>query len=65
MMWIARDPDGRLKVCNHKMVFNEFYKRWENPYEPLGTTYSILRENFPEVTFENSPKLVEIVIKEE
>lgn len=60
-MWIARDPDGRLKICNWKITFNEETQRWEYPMYPFGT-YT-LENDIPEVIFENSPMEVELVIK--
>ena len=61
-IWIARDPDGRLKVCNWEMNFNKKTQRWEHPKYQFGT-YT-LNDDIHEVTFENSPVQVELVIKE-
>ena len=61
-LWIARDPDGRLKVCNWEMNFNKKTQRWEHPMYPFGT-YT-LKDDIPEVTFENSPQEVELKLIE-
>lgn len=57
-IWIARDPDGRLKICYWEMNFNKETEKWEHPF---GT--HTLKDDIPEVTFENSPQEVELVIK--
>lgn len=65
-MWIARDEDGRLylhgmKPFSVRYGHNESGKAcWDNEDE----NWMMLREeSFPEVTFENSPIEVELVLK--
>ena len=57
-MWIARDRDGSLWLYGNKpkKLVNMFVEDGE--YESLGT---IDDYQFPEVTWENSPK--ELIIK--
>ena len=59
-MWIARDKDGSLWLYGAKPIkfVNMFVEDGEN--ETLGT---INNSQFPEVTWENSPK--ELIIKPE
>ena len=65
--WVARDKDGSLWMYDDKPILSE-YGWWGSckidsktkPAKPLHDWY------FPEVTFENSPQLVEVkFIKEE
>ena len=59
-MWVARDFGGGLYLFPEKPIKLVEYKCWDGE-----DWYKIDQDFFPEVTFENSPKLVEIVIKEE
>ena len=65
-LWIARDPDGRLKLFESKP---ELFVSLASPegawVVPAGYANSIWinKRAFPEVTFENSPMEVELVIK--
>ena len=59
-MWIARKEDGTLTL--HKIKPKLFFE------ECIGTSwtgskYYLPANNFPEVTFENSPMEVELVLK--
>lgn len=60
-LWLARDEDGLLNLFANSVPHKEIYERvvvWENDEE-----YGIInmdRTDFPEVTFENSPKEVEL-----
>ena len=58
-LWIARDRRGtRLTLHGEKPTWNEEYRVWSWWY------ITDLDDNdFPEVTFENSPMEVELVIK--
>jgi hypothetical protein len=60
-MWIARDKSGLLALykCEPKRD-GDFFSEYDT-----GGHYGIFinRNNFPEVTFENSPMEVELVIK--
>lgn len=61
-LWIARDRDGRLYLHPIKPylinVKPEAY--WNNEDE---NWMQLREEDFPEVTFENSPMEVELVLK--
>ena len=60
-LWLARDEDGLLNLFMNSAPHKEIYERvviWEND-EECGTI-SMDRTDFPEVTFENSPKEVEL-----
>lgn len=58
-LWVARSDDGRLTLHNRKPT-------WVKNYGWTSVSMIINSENFPEVTFENSPMQVELkLIKEE
>ena len=58
MMWICRDKKGgRLTLHSEPPVWFEDWA-WCKGY-----ISELPREEFPEVTFENSPQVVELVIK--
>lgn len=60
-LWIARDEDGLLNLFMNSVPHKEIYGRvvmWENN-EECGII-SMDEAEFPEVTFENSPKEVEL-----
>ena len=55
-MWIARDKDGTLYISEEKPQLHIDYFDTE-----LGTFYSEIPSGlFPEVTFENSPQMIEL-----
>jgi hypothetical protein len=59
-LWIARNESGDLALYNLKPELNNsddlaFYQP-----SKFGIEYPICSELFPEVTFENSPKQIEI-----
>lgn len=62
-MWIARDRNGSLYAYNRKPVrFEDYFgclTEWGTWDEELGLD----KNDYPEVTWENSPK--ELVVKEE
>ena len=61
-LWIARDKDGSLYLYNQRPVLNTLINEvWE--CTKFGNWYDIDNTLFPEVTFENSPQLVEINLK--
>ena len=66
-MWIARQRDGDLIISRSKFKWWEIFKCWRSgDYETL--IYNKFEDGasedpFPEVTFENSPMEVELVIK--
>jgi len=57
-LWIARDKNKALFLYLKKPILDEIFEdSWDYPNGCFGQ----LNENeFPEVTFENSPKEVEI-----
>ena len=63
-MWIARDENGRLNLHPIKplLVRKPLSKMaiWCTEFEDW---MSLCDESFPEVTFENSPQEVELVLK--
>lgn len=60
-LYIARDLDGELFLYDKKPVKGR--RRFN--VKMFSHTYRISSSNFPEVTFENSPQLVEVkLIKE-
>ena len=61
-LWIARDKDNDLALYTDEPIlyYNEYY---EGPYK--SQTIELDENLYPEVTFENSPQLVEVkLIKE-
>ena len=67
-LWIARDADGQLWLYTSKPVLLDDGQIFCCPDDVYGIDeqYQINQYLFPEVTFENSPQLVEIkLIKEE
>lgn len=55
-MWIAREPSGLLVLSEHKMVWAKDH--W---YAPADSMLDLNDSSqYPEVTFENSPKEVEL-----
>ena len=58
-MWIAREPyDKGIECFDDKPIWDEVSCMWVGVY--IG---SMWLDAFPEVTFENSPMEVELVIK--
>lgn len=61
-LWIAKNKRGKLGLYPFKPHYDFTYDLW---ICKLGNL-SIKKKDFPEVTFENSPQMVEIkLIKEE
>lgn len=61
-LWIARDKNGALALYTEEPIlyYNEYYA---GPYKSQRIN---LDENlFPEVTFENSPQVVEVKLVKE
>lgn len=61
-LWIARDLDGDLWLYNRKPV----KKSWGG-FIPIDDDCDIMpidNDLYPEVTYENSPKEVELIIKD-
>lgn len=68
-MWIARTPNNGLYIFINKPFWREDLKLW---CERIGRTtesgrltagYIFDSDLFPEVTFENSPMEIELIIK--
>ena len=67
-LWIARDTDEALWLYTTKPVLLDDKRRFCCPDDVYGIDeqYQINQHLFPEVTFENSPQMVEIkLVKEE
>ena len=63
-MWLCRDEDGLLNLFADTIPYKNIYEGiiiWENG-EEFGKIVMDSAE-YPEVTFENSPMEVELVIK--
>ena len=57
-MWICREPNGLLVLSLLRPVWAGYW------YSPADSTLDLGKtKGFPEVTFENSPMEVELVIK--
>lgn len=56
-MWIARDRDGELYAYKYKP------KKMTRCYASMWSSIILDRKEYPEVTWENSPK--ELVVKED
>ena len=59
-LWIARHGDDRLFVTDKKPHLVKEYASWE--CEGNYEEWELPLNEFPEVTFENSPKQVELKI---
>ena len=67
-LWIARDVDGELWLYTTKPVLLDDGRRFCCPDDVYGMDeqYQINQYLFPEVTFDNSPQLLEPkLVKEE
>lgn len=60
-MWIARLSDNTLELF--KIKPKSFYEEGIGQYWAGGDSLFLRADSFPEVTFENSPMEVELVIK--
>lgn len=61
-LWIARDKDGTLCLFREKPTLDIYY--WiDNSLGMTGCIAELLKIDFPEVTFENSPQEVELKLK--
>lgn len=58
-MWLCRDKYERLMLCSSKPVLSELKTRWVCEGNNMYIDFRL----YPEVTFENSPQEVELVIK--
>lgn len=57
-LWIARDACGWLGLYKSKPVYEDIKSDWVGDF--MGFIDMGLNTIFPEVTFENSPKKVEL-----
>lgn len=55
-LWIARTKNGKLGLCSFKPLYDNTYDLW---ICKLGVLI-IDKKLFPEITFENSPQMVEL-----
>ena len=63
-LWIARDKDETLRLFQEKPTLDIYY--WfDNSLGMTGCIAELLKADFPEVTFENSPQEVELKLVNE
>ena len=60
-MYIARDRDYKKQL----FLYVDKPQSYGGIWYSKGDCYDVDNRLFPEVTFENSPKMIEIVIEEE
>ena len=60
-LWIARTKQGKLGVYPFRPLYETTYDLW---ICKMGTLI-VNKKEFPEVTFENSPQMVEIKLVKE
>ena len=66
-VWIARDKDGDLSIYYGKPIKNEF-DQWEVDLDLFEDDSNVAyycdlpREVYPEITFENSPVMIKLII---
>ena len=66
-LWVARDKDGDLYLYNYEPCKNKISGRFTCGIKPNGEwseEYELNSHLFPEVTFENSPREVELKLLE-
>ena len=61
-MLITRNQAGELRMFRWQAIYNEELDMWYQEHLEDGCG-DFLPEDFPEVTFENSPMEVELVLK--
>ena len=61
--WIARDFNGDLYLYDKKPIKPKVYSRCFHPVDGSNEYYKIDERLFPEITFENSPQIVTMVVK--
>lgn len=62
-MWIARDEDNNLWFYEKEPHINHYSEPYDAFWSSDGEYYEVDQDFLPEVTFENSPMEVELVIK--
>lgn len=55
--WIARDRNGTLRLFDSKPVRFKWFGEWSESLVKLNP------EDFPDVTWENSPQKVELILR--
>ena len=67
-MWIARTKGGYLSLFDHKPVYDSLFDMWGIRWlchdDDIDLGIRIDKDNYPEVTFENSPMEVELKLIE-
>ena len=63
-MWIARDKDGWLTIFEEELVKDKENGCWI-PSAPGSKYENLCDVDFPEVTWENSPVRIKLVIDDE
>lgn len=58
-MWIARDKCGDIGIYGNKPTLSRTGTTWNKPYCDF---ISIDKTQYTEITFENSPQKIEILI---
>lgn len=58
-LWAARSLDNSVLLCTEKMFFDKQFKEWGSYY---GSFLRLPENEFPEITFENSPQEVELTL---
>lgn len=61
VLWITRDKEGILEVFNNRPTLLKNTERWHSDKDYMRLEEGI----FPEITFENSPKKVKLILAEE
>jgi hypothetical protein len=59
-MWVARDRGGVMHFFINKPSYNEDFEC----FEPTKSLKATSRTCFPEVTFENSPRKVRLILED-
>lgn len=59
-LWIARNYSGSLFIHKEKPELNDYHKYWCS-----DDSFKLEEYNFPEVTFENSPREIELKLVNE
>lgn len=65
-LWIARDEGNahcNLHLIKPSKYYDKYQRRWKWLAEPYYAYLGLPDADFPEVTFENSPMEVELVLK--
>lgn len=55
-MWIASEKDGWQRIYHEQPIYDDILDEWSGPVA------GVLGRAIPEVTFENSPQQIKIVL---